>query len=997
MKETEKNKDQLIEELNRKIERLEAAEAQWKNAEEKLRKSEERFRRLADNARDIIYRISLPDGDYEYVSPASEAIIGYSPEEFYGTPKLIEKIIHPDWRGYLEGKWEMLLRGEVESEYEYKIIAKSGEEKWLNQRNMPVYDDGGNLIAVEGIVTDITDRKKNEKELRKNEIMFSQASKVAHIGVWEIDLVDDTLNFSEELIRIHGATKPLETTDDIWDLAYPEDIPKIQKAFDIAMTGEEPYNITHRIVRQTDGEIRWVHGLGEVIVDEDGVPVKIYGAVRDITEKRRAEEALKKNKERLELAMDASDHGFWDWNIDTNETYFSPRYYTMLGYEPGELPMELRTWEILLHPEDRKNVFPKILEKVKRAEPFEAEFRLKTKSGEWKWIRGKGKSYEVDENGEPHRAIGTHEDITEQKKARKALRESEERYRLLAETANDIICIHDMNGVIKYLNRAGQEIMGDTSEIVGEKVQDFISQKEMPELYERRASRFHDDGSIYLYNVEILRKNGQRIPVEISSAPIKKDGKVRDILIIARDIRERIKAENALRESEKKHRLLFEEAGEGILYLDDNGIIKDVNPKILEMLEVSKEEIVHKNFRQLVDVFDFDKAQATLGFLDLMKNNQNIHQSEWEIGTPTGKRLILETNARALQSEGKNVGVVIFVRDITERKRAEKALIQSEEKFRTIFENAPIMIDSFDENGQCMLWNEECEKVLGWTRQEMFLADEPLSVFYSDKETREKVLDSIHRSDGIFREYEVTAKDGDVRIQRWADFRLPNGDIISVGYDITERKKAEEELKKSLKEKELLLQEIHHRVRNNLQVISGLLNMHIRQSKYDSLKDSLNIVNNRIQAIAYVHHNLYKSDDFSKVNFENFVRDLSIHLLDTFGVYGAIDITVNAEDIALGIENAVPCALIVNELITNSINHAFPDNSGKINVILRAQNSHLGLHVIDNGIGLPEEIDFQHPDSTGLNIIRLLVRQLDGEIDVSRENGTDVKITFVDN
>lgn len=997
MKETEKTKDQLIEELNRKIERLEAAEAQWKNAEEKLRKSEERFRRLSDNARDIIYRISLPDGDYEYVSPASEAIIGYSPEEFYGTPKLIEKIIHPDWRGYLEGKWEMLLRGEVESEYEYKIIAKSGEEKWLNQRNMPVYDDGGNLIAVEGIVTDITDRKKNEKELRKNEIMFSQASKVAHIGVWEIDLVDDTLNFSEELIRIHGATKPLETTDDIWDLAYPEDIPKIQKAFDIAMTGEEPYNITHRIVRQTDGEIRWVHGLGEVIVDEDGVPVKIYGAVRDITEKRRAEEALKKNKERLELAMDASDHGFWDWNIDTNETYFSPRYYTMLGYEPGELPMELRTWEILLHPEDRKNVFPKILEKVKRAEPFEAEFRLKTKSGEWKWIRGKGKSYEVDENGEPHRAIGTHEDITEQKKARKALRESEERYRLLAETANDIICIHDMNGVIKYLNRAGQEIMGDTSEIVGEKVQDFISQKEMPELYERRASRFHDDGSIYLYNVEILRKNGQRIPVEISSAPIKKDGKVRDILIIARDIRERIKAENALRESEKKHRLLFEEAGEGILYLDDNGIIKDVNPKILEMLEVSKEEIVHKNFRQLVDVFDFDKAQATLGFLDLMKNNQNIYQSEWEIGTPTGKRLILETNARALQSEGKNVGVVIFVRDITERKRAEKALIQSEEKFRTIFENAPIMIDSFDENGQCMLWNEECEKVLGWTRQEMFLADEPLSVFYSDKETREKVLDSIHRSDGIFREYEVTAKDGDVRIQRWADFRLPNGDIISVGYDITERKKAEEELKKSLKEKELLLQEIHHRVRNNLQVISGLLNMHIRQSKYDSLKDSLNIVNNRIQAIAYVHHNLYKSDDFSKVNFENFVRDLSIHLLDTFGVYGAIDITVNAEDIALGIENAVPCALIVNELITNSINHAFPDNSGKINVILRAQNSHLGLHVIDNGIGLPEEIDFQHPDSTGLNIIRLLVRQLDGEIDVSRENGTDVKITFVDN
>lgn len=997
MKETKKTKDQLIKELQEKIEKLEAVEVQRKNTEEELRKSEERFRRLADNARDIIYRISLPNGNYEYVSPASEAIIGYSPEELYETPKLIEKIIHPDWREYLGQKWEDLIQGEVESEYEYKIITKSGEEKWLNQRNMAVYDDDGKLIALEGIVTDITNRKKNEEELRKNEIMFRQASKVAHIGVWEIDLVNDKLNFSDELIRIHGVTKPLEKSDDIWDLAYPEDIPKIQKAFDAALTGEEPYNITHRIVRQINGEIRWVHALAEVDFDEAGSAIRIYGVVRDITDKKIAEETMKKNKERLELAMDASDHGFWDWNIDTGETYFSPRYYTMLGYEPGEFPMELGAWEILLHPDDREIIAPNILEKVKNTEPFEAEFRLKTKSGGWKWIRGKGKSYDVDENGAPHRAIGTHEDITEQKKAQKALRESEEKYRLLAETASDIICIHDMNGVIKYLNRAAQEIMGDKSEILGRKVQEFISQEEMSELYERRASRFHDDGSIYLYNVELLRKNGQRIPVEISSAPIKKEGKVEDILIIARDIRERINAENALRESEKKHRLLFEEAGEGILYLDDNGIIKDVNPKILEMLEISKDEIVHKNFRQLDDMLVFDKAQATVGFLELMKSNQYIRQAEWEIVTPADKRLILETNARALQSEGDNVGVVIFVRDITERKRAEKALIQSEEKFRTIFENAPVMIDSFDENGQCMLWNEECENVLGWTRQEMFLADDPLSLIAADEEMGLAARDAIRRSDGIFREYEVVAKDGTRRQQRWADFRLPNGEIISVGYDITERKKAEERLKRSLKEKELLLQEIHHRVRNNLQVISGLLNMHIRQSEHPPLQDSLSIVNNRIQAIAYVHHNLYKSDDFSKVNFENFVRDLSIHLLDTFGVYGAIDIIVDAEDIALGIENAVPCALIVNELITNSIKHAFPDNSGKIIVSLRTLNSHLGLHVIDNGIGLPEEIDFQHPNSTGLNIVRLLVKQLNGEIEVSRDNGTDVTITFMDN
>ncbi|MEA3361115.1 MAG: PAS domain-containing protein [Thermodesulfobacteriota bacterium] len=135
---------------------------------------------------------------------------------------------------------------------------------------------------------------------------------------------------------------------------------------------------------------------------------------------------LKENKERLGLAMDAGEHGFWDWNLETGDIYFSPRYYTMLGYEPGELPMVLDSWVELMHPEDRKTIVPKVQEYVENAEPYEVEFRLKCKDGSYRWIMGKGNSFERDENGKPRRAVGVHEDITEQKQPEEDLKIAKE-------------------------------------------------------------------------------------------------------------------------------------------------------------------------------------------------------------------------------------------------------------------------------------------------------------------------------------------------------------------------------------------------------------------------------------------------------------------------------------------------------------------------------------------------------------------------------------------
>jgi len=178
----------------------------------------------------------------------------------------------------------------------------------------------------------------------------------------------------------------------------------------------------------------------------------------------KAFQEIKRKEQQLELAMDAEDHGYWDWDIDTNNAYFSPRYFTMLGYEPFEFPSNFKTWEKLLHPEDMQKTLDTVGNSIQTGMPFEMEFRMKTKSGGWKWIRGKGKIYSIDDEGKPHRAVGTHEDITARKTAEEKLQESEEKYRNLVELSPDGIITLNLKGTILSVNRAFLELTGYSRE-----------------------------------------------------------------------------------------------------------------------------------------------------------------------------------------------------------------------------------------------------------------------------------------------------------------------------------------------------------------------------------------------------------------------------------------------------------------------------------------------------------------------------------------------------
>jgi two-component sensor histidine kinase len=204
------------------------------------------------------------------------------------------------------------------------------------------------------------------------------------------------------------------------------------------------------------------------------------------------------------------------------------------------------------------------------------------------------------------------------------------------------------------------------------------------------------------------------------------------------------------------------------------------------------------------------------------------------------------------------------------------------------------------------------------------------------------------------------------------------------------------QVKESLEEKEVLLSEIHHRVKNNMQIISSLLRLQGRSIKDESYLQIFKDSQDRIRSMALIHEKLCQSENLAKIDIDNYIRDLAKNLYRNYAMTDKIKLTLEIEDVLLSMNYAIPCGLIINELVSNSLKYAFPEGKeGEITIALHCLENQVDLVVKDNGIGLPEDLDFRNTESLGLQLIRLLAEdQLDGKIELSRTAGTEFRITF---
>lgn len=237
---------------------------------------------------------------------------------------------------------------------------------------------------------------------------------------------------------------------------------------------------------------------------------------------------------------------------------------------------------------------------------------------------------------------------------------------------------------------------------------------------------------------------------------------------------------------------------------------------------------------------------------------------------------------------------------------------------------------------------------------------------------------------------------------------------VTLTSDITEQKKAEKSLKeardlleikvqerthellRALEEKEILLKEVHHRVKNNLQLISSLLNLQIPYIDHEKATDLFIESQSRVRSIAMVHEKLYQSKCLDRIDFSDYIKNIVSNLFQTYNVnQDKITFELIMDEFSLNIETCIPCGLIITELLTNSIKHAFPDDlKGKIWIVLDSDYGNITLKIIDNGIGFPENIDIGNPDSFGLQLVILLVNQLRGTIELQKKNETEIIINF---
>lgn len=352
-------------------------------------------------------------------------------------------------------------------------------------------------------------------------------------------------------------------------------------------------------------------------------------------------------------------------------------------------------------------------------------------------------------------------------------------------------------------------------------------------------------------------------------------------------------------------------------------------------------------------------------------------------------------------------------RELEEKMRLDAHKIElAEIKFRGLLEFAPDSVIIVNSEGKIILINTQAEKMFGYNQDE--LIGEPIEVLIPERlreahirHRRDYYANPQMRPMGASLDVICQRKDGREFSSETSLSPMRSDEgliVISVIRDITDRRKAEEKIKVALKEKEVLLREIYHRVKNNMQVISSLLKLQAEYIRDEKVAEMYKESQDRIRSMALVHEKLYQSKNLAQIDLNEYITDLVAGLLRSYeDKVGKIAVKTDIKGVFLTLDSAIPYGLIINELFSNSLKHAFPhykeleERGCEIRIISRSIDQDIfELIIRDNGVGLPADLDLKNTESLGLKLVNTLVQQLQGNIEVSREGGTEFRIRLKD-
>lgn len=441
----------------------------------------------------------------------------------------------------------------------------------------------------------------------------------------------------------------------------------------------------------------------DVEVYAGAIPIKgrelLYSFIHDITERKQAEEALRETNMRLQEAIRATNVGLWDWDLATNKVYFSAEWKRQIGFEEYEIGDDFTEWENRVHPDDLNPMLAQVQHAIaERTRDYRVEYRFRHKDGSYRWILALG-SMLTDSTGRPSRALGSHIDITERKRMEQALRESEERNRLLADVTMEGILVHK-NGIAIDLNASLANMLGHPRhELLNTSIINFVHEEDRPLAHMNMVKEYAPP-----YIIRIVKAGGETFFAEIESRNFRQQGDVWRVSAV-RDITERKRMEDALRESEARNRALLHALPDMMFVFDGAGVFLDYHAPEKGELLIAPEHFIG---RSVFDILPATVAEMTLLHIrNIVENGETLPY--WYEVEKEGATRFYESRLVAC-GENKFLGIV---RDLTERKQAEEELRRRENQLQRIFEILPIGLWFADKEGTLLRGNPKGIEIWG--------------------------------------------------------------------------------------------------------------------------------------------------------------------------------------------------------------------------------------------------------------------------------------------
>jgi len=815
----------------------------------------------------------------------------------------------------------------------------------------------------------------------------------------------EILSVNKSAVKKYGFTRSEFKQITIEDIRPPEDLPKLRKQLDRVNARTKTRHAGTFRHRTKEGEIIYVQITSQAFEMEqrDVRIVHIHDVTETVVLKNKVEDSFRDQRHHIEnnpLAMVKYDENFRiiEW---------SRRAVEKTGYSKDEV-LGTTLFELDLFGDSQVDGINKrikdIVDDGKSKDRFETVIRLKN-----------GNTMEVmvhasalhDKEGKLKSVLAFIENISERKHYERQLQKRERKYHRLFEDANDgIFLMKDLKFV--DCNESIAQIFGGPKEkILGNTPMDFS-----PELQpdgQRSAKkakqkiRKAQNGNPQVFEWKHLNFDNEPIEVEVSLNTIE-IGDEEYVQAILRDLTEHKKIKNELESERQRLERAQNLARLGSWTYDvqrDKAVWSDI---LYEIIGIERE-----NFEtELNSVYNYIHPEDTSKFDHIIQKLHNTSDTiDYHLRMINGKgqQTCLKCRAKGeFDAEGNLIQITGISQDVTEQKKAAADLKRSKELFESLFLDSPVAIAMIDTEGQIQKINRSFEILFEYHQQELIGEDLLRHILPEDRyDEIGEIYNELFKKEGesyYFEDQRVT-KEGTVKdLLVGALPVVLDGEVIAafgIYIDISMLRETQKHLKESLKEKEILLSEVHHRVKNNLAIISGLLEL--ESMKWDDKREVQNVLNEsmlRIKSMAMVHEQLYKSEDFANLEFDNYVQALVELISDTINVKDKeISLRVESDDVEMSINQAIPCALIVNELVTNAFEHGFEGcREGKLEVLLKRQGDMARIVVSDDGRGLPDDFDINQTNSLGLTMVQQLTKQLEGDLEIDAENGTYFEVKF---